>query len=257
MQELTKRLALIGLIAILSGCNSTDALTPQVDVGGGFNSPPVTQSDLDQMSAQTTPVMSTTTQQTAFTTPAETGVTTGADTAGTLQGQADALARNSAARATAESGTDSARTTAERAPAAEASSDAEEVAAVSPAAEARETIRFLPIIGAPVEAVTPLSRRLGAEARSNGLTIRSASDNSSKYILKGYFSAMNDSGKTTVVYVWDVLDGSGARLHRIQGQESVSGTASDPWAAVPARTMEGIAEKTIRQYLDWRGASSG
>ena len=257
MQELTKRLALIGLIAILSGCNSTDALTPQVDVGGGFNSPPVTQGDLDQMSAQTTPVMSTTTQQTAFTTPAETGVTTGADTAGTLQGQADALARNSAARATAESGTDSARTTAERAPAAEASSDAEEVAAVSPAAEARETIRFLPIIGAPVEAVTPLSRRLGAEARSNGLTIRSASDNSSKYILKGYFSAMNDSGKTTVVYVWDVLDGSGARLHRIQGQESVSGTASDPWAAVPARTMEGIAEKTIRQYLDWRGASSG
>ena len=257
MQELTKRLALIGLIAILSGCNSTDALTPQVDVGGGFNSPPVTQSDLDQMSAQTTPVMSTTTQQTAFTTPAETGVTTGADTAGTLQGQADALARNSAARATAESGTDSARTTAERAPAAEASSDAEEVAAVSPAAEAREAIRFLPIIGAPVEAVTPLSRRLGAEARSNGLTIRSASDNSSKYILKGYFSAMNDSGKTTVVYVWDVLDGSGARLHRIQGQESVSGTASDPWAAVPARTMEGIAEKTIRQYLDWRGASSG
>ena len=257
MQELTKRLALIGLIAILSGCNSTDALTPQVDVGGGFNSPPVTQSDLDQMSAQTTPVMSTTTQQPAFTPPAETGVTTGADTAGTLQGQADALARNSAARATAESGTDSARTTAERAPAAEASSDAEEVAAVSPAAEARETIRFLPIIGAPVEAVTPLSRRLGAEARSNGLTIRSASDNSSKYILKGYFSAMNDSGKTTVVYVWDVLDGSGARLHRIQGQESVSGTASDPWAAVPARTMEGIAEKTIRQYLDWRGASSG
>jgi hypothetical protein len=239
---------------MLAGCNSTDALTPQAEVGGGFNSPPVTQNDLDQMSAQTTPVTATS-QQTAFTPSDGTGNTTGADTAGSLQAQADALARNNADRNTTQSDTALARTAAQRSLAAETSTGAEEVAAVSP--EARETIRFLPIIGAPVEAVTPLSKRLGAEARSNGLTIRSASDSSSKYILKGYFSAVNDSGKTTVVYVWDVLDGSGARLHRIQGQETVSGTGTDPWAAVPARTMEGIAQKTIRQYLEWRGAAPG
>jgi hypothetical protein len=258
MQELMKRLALIGLIATLAGCNSTDALTPQVDVGGGsFNSPPVTQNDLDQMSAQTTPVTTTTTQETAFTPSNGNGTSTGADTAGTLEAQADALARNSGTRDTTQSDAALARTNAQRSLAAETSGGAEEIAAVPTAAEAGETIRFLPIIGAPVEAVTPLSKRLGVEARTNGLTIRSASDNSSKYILKGYFSAMIDNGKTTVVYVWDVLDGSGARLHRIQGQESVSGTASDPWAAVPARTMEGIAQKTIREYLDWRGATRG
>jgi hypothetical protein len=254
MHELMKRLALIGLIAALAGCNSTDALIPRADVGGGFNSSPVTQRELDQMSAETTPdttmPVTSTTQQTAFT-----GDTTGADTAGTLQGQADALARNNGA---AGSDVELARTTAQRSLAAETSEGAEEIAALPRAtAEAGETVRFLPIIGAPVEAVTPLSKRLGAEARSNGLTIRSASDNSTKYILKGYFSAMNDNSQTTVVYVWDVLDGSGARLHRIQGQETVSGTASDPWAAVPARTMEGIARKTIRQYLDWRGSAPG
>jgi hypothetical protein len=252
--ELTKRLAVIGLIAILSGCNSTDALTPQVDVGGGLNSSPVTQRDLDQMSAQTTPV-TTTTQQTAFAMPSETGTTSGRDTAGTLQGQADALERNNTGSRTA-SDTALARETAQRSLAAETSGGAEEVAVATPQ-KSGETIRFLPIIGAPVEAVTPLSKRLGAEARSNGLTIRSAFDNSSKYILKGYFSAMKDNGGTTVVYVWDVLDGSGARLHRIQGQETVSGTASDPWSAVPARTMEGIAQKTIREYLDWRGSVPG
>ena len=252
MQELTKRLAVIGLIAILSGCNSTDALTPQVDVGGGFNSPPVTQGDLDQMSAQPTPVTSS--QQTAFTTPAETGTTSGGDTAGTLEAQADALARNTGSRRNSDAAL--ARETAQRSLAAETSGGVEELAAVSPARSA-DTIRFLPIIGAPVEAVTPLSKRLGAEARSSGLTIRSAADNSSKYILKGYFSAMNDNGGTTVVYVWDVLDAGGARLHRIQGQETGSGTAADPWAAVPARTMEGIAQKTIRAYLDWRGAAPG
>ena len=252
MQELMKRLALIGLIATLTGCNSTDALIPPADVGSSFNSPPVTQSDLDQMSADTSPVttmpVSTATQQTAFT---SSGGSTGADTAGTLQGQADALARNNGAHSTAEADAELTRTAAER------SLAAEEVAALPPANAGSETIRFLPIIGAPVEAVTPLSKRLGAEARSGGLTIRSASDASAKYILKGYFSAMNDNGGTTVIYVWDVLDGSGARLHRIQGQETVSGTANDPWTVVPAQTMEGIAQKTIRQYLDWRGSLPG
>ena len=38
MQELMKRLALIGLIATLTGCNSTDALIPPADVGNSFNS---------------------------------------------------------------------------------------------------------------------------------------------------------------------------------------------------------------------------
>jgi len=263
MHTLMKRLALVGLIATLAGCNSTDALIPRVDVGSnGFNSPPVTQGDLDQMSAETSPVTTmpvATAQQTAF---ADTsgldgaGGSTGRDTAGTLQGQADALARN---RAAANTDTEMASTATRRSLAAEeASEGASDVAALPRAsATGSETIRFLPIIGAPVEAVTPLSRRLGAEARSSGLTIRSASDTSAKYILKGYFSAMNDAGKTTVVYVWDVLDGSGARLHRIQGQETVSGTAADPWAAVPAGTMEGIARKTIRQYLDWRGSLPG
>src|SRR5690606_7897607 len=87
MHELTKRLALIGLVAILGGCNSTDALTPQVDVGGSFNSPPVTQSDLDRMSAEQTPAAP---RQSAFT---ETG-DTGSPAANTLQAQADALARD-------------------------------------------------------------------------------------------------------------------------------------------------------------------
>ena len=252
MQELMKRLALIGLIAILTGCNSTDALIPPADIGNGFNSPPVTQSDLDRMSADTSPVttmpVATATQQTAFT---SSGSSTGADTAGTLQGQADALARNNGAGSSAEADAELARTTAER------SLAAEEVASLPAANAGSETIRFLPIIGAPVEAVTPLSKRLGAEARSGGLTIRSASDTSARYILKGYFSAMNDNGKTTVVYVWDVLDGGGARLHRIQGQESVPGTTADPWSVVPAGTMEAIARKTIRQYLDWRGSAPG
>jgi hypothetical protein len=130
---------------------------------------------------------------------------------------------------------------------------------------AGNTIRFLPVIGAPVEAVTPLSRRLGSDARASGLVIRPSNDARAEEILKGYFSAFQGDGpkgkQVTIIYVWDVLDPAGNRLNRMQGQEVVPVRAgsreSDPWAAVPAATMELIAAKTISDYLNWRDSRRG
>jgi hypothetical protein len=105
------------------------------------------------------------------------------------------------------------------------------------AAASVPAIRFLPIIGAPVSAVTPLSQALGNEARSRGLTIKPAA---------------GDTG-VTVIYVWDVLDNAGSRLHRIQGQETVPGPVQgDAWASVPASVMQKIAADTISAYLSWK-----
>lgn len=261
MRTMLNRLAMIGLLTVLCACSSTDALTPQVDVGGGvIPSSAVTESDIAAMSADTTPVGSA--QQTAMMAQtqsrAEVAATTvlapptgGEDTAGTLQGQADALARRQENAAATSS--DAAQQQVVRT---EPSASATGTAALTPAAST-ESVRFLPIIGAPVKAVTPLSKQLGAQARASGLTIKSSSDTTSRHILKGYFSAVADNGKTTVIYVWDVLDGSGARLHRIQGQESVDATSTDPWAVVPARVMEDIAQRTIAQYLAWSRQSRG
>jgi hypothetical protein len=121
----------------------------------------------------------------------------------------------------------------------------------SAATSGKNTIRFLPIIGAPVQAVTPLSKELGNSARANGLVIKGSSDQTAEHVLKGYLSAFSDGKKVTVIYVWDVLDNSGARLHRIQGQETVPGKASDAWSAVPPELMQQIGNATIAEYMKW------
>jgi hypothetical protein len=130
-------------------------------------------------------------------------------------------------------------------------------AAIAPDPAASDAIRFLPIIGAPSNVVMPLSRQLGMEAREKGLVLRDSSSEPAQHILKGYFSAYSDGNRTVVVYVWDVLDASGNRLHRIQGQETVPGKAKDPWASVPASTMQTIATKTMDDYQEWRSKSTG
>jgi hypothetical protein len=118
-------------------------------------------------------------------------------------------------------------------------------------------LQFAPIIGAPVEKVTPLSRQLTAAAKARGLTIVPSADTSPSQILKGYFSLLNENGKVTVVYVFDVLDNSGNRLHRIQGQESTSASsATASWESVPDALMVKIADATMASFAAWRGGAA-
>ncbi|WCK01414.1 hypothetical protein [Agrobacterium tumefaciens] len=229
------------LMLALSGCNTTEALTPQVNVGhNASQSTPVTQGDLDQMAAA------------ADRAPAGAPATTTSVPAyapqNSLQAQAQALSSGS------QYGEPLSQTPNAAQPPAAAPS--QQTASLAPASSAN-SIRFLPIIGAPVQAVTPLSRQLGAEARAKGLTIRASNDNSAENILKGYFSAFADGSKVNIVYVWDVLDANGVRLHRLQGQETVAAKGSDPWAAATDTLMQDIAAKTLNDYTSWKHSQRG
>lgn len=117
-------------------------------------------------------------------------------------------------------------------------------------------IRFAPIVGSTVEAVTPMSRRISLRAKEAGMVIVPADDPGQTHLIKGYFSALPDAGQTTVIYVWDILDGAGDRMHRIQGQETVSGEPDPaaPWAAVPADVMERIGDRMMGELTAWLAA---
>ena len=115
-------------------------------------------------------------------------------------------------------------------------------------------LQFAPIIGATVGAVTPLTERLVARARERGITLAGSGDPATTHLLKGYFSAISEADGTTVIYVWDVVDRSGNRLHRIQGQQKVAGAVGESWDAVPPDTMRAIGDLTIDQFAVWLSA---
>jgi hypothetical protein len=128
------------------------------------------------------------------------------------------------------------------------------VAAIS----STERIQVAPIVGSTVEAVTPLTERLALKAKERGIKLAGSSDSSVTHVLKGYFSAITEGKQTTVIYVWDVLDPAGNRLHRIQGQQKVAAAGGrDGWASVPAETMQAIADQTVDQLTQWLSAKSG
>lgn len=235
-------IAVLGVL--LAGCN-TDGLTPQAEIPGAQNR--ADRTAVDQ------PVQRTETQR-------ENKPFIDSDPVAT-EDRAPQNTLEAQARAIEEGQENPALTKAEEPGNLGANlykSDAkpQSVSSLYTANTAKGTIRFLPIIGAPVQAVTPLSKELGVSARGNGLTIKGSGDQTAEHVLKGYLSAFSDGGNVTIVYVWDVLDNAGARLHRIQGQESVKGGGSDAWAAVPAEVMREIGVATIAEYMKWRQSQS-
>ncbi|MER8747837.1 hypothetical protein NKH57_00885 [Mesorhizobium sp. M1050] len=135
--------------------------------------------------------------------------------------------------------------------------------AQSAAALAKTRLQIAPIVGASVEAATPLTAELQTRARQRGITLAGSADQTATHVLKGYFSTMSEGTDTTVIYVWDVYDPAGNRLHRINGQQkapSVSGGASgagDSWKGVSPATMQAIADQTIDQFAAWLGGKAG
>ncbi len=111
-----------------------------------------------------------------------------------------------------------------------------------------------PIIGAPLEVVTPLSLRFDTIVKTQSITLAANMETDADYILKGYFSNLTENNQTTVLYVWDVMDKQGNRVHRLQGQEKVSG--KNGWSAVSETVMSKIADDTMADYFRWVSANA-
>jgi hypothetical protein len=135
--------------------------------------------------------------------------------------------------------------------------------AQSAAILSKTRLQIAPIVGASVEAATPLTAELQTRARQRGITLAGSTDQTATHVLKGYFSTMSEGKDTTVIYVWDVYDPAGNRLHRINGQQKAPSVNSgdsgggDSWKAVSPATMQAIADQTIDQFAAWLGGKTG
>jgi hypothetical protein len=128
----------------------------------------------------------------------------------------------------------------------------------SAAALSSTRLQIAPLVGASVDAATPLTERLNQKARERGITLVGSTDASATNVLKGYFSVLTEGKDTTVVYVWDLYDPSGNRLHRINGQQKApSINGAEGWAAVSPATMQAVADATIDQLATWLSGKTG
>ncbi len=113
------------------------------------------------------------------------------------------------------------------------------------------TFALQPLTNGPAELLFDLEDTLKQRAPTRQIKIVAADDPSADYQLKGYLSAVGDTTSTLLLYVWDITDRSGRRVHRISGQLTAGGSGTDPWAGVSGATISTTASETIDALGNW------
>ncbi len=116
----------------------------------------------------------------------------------------------------------------------------------------RGKIAIAPVIGAPDSIAKQIVAQLGSETAKNQITVSKTPGEAVDYTLRGYIVAAREATSTKVSYIWDVTNPTGARVHRITGEEVVKGAgAGDPWSSVSPQVVQVIAAKTGQQLSGW------
>jgi hypothetical protein len=114
---------------------------------------------------------------------------------------------------------------------------------------------FTKINGAPGDLLTVLSSSLDKEAAARKINLVPENDATATYRVKGYVSAVGGPSGTLLVYVFDVLDSGGVRIHRVSGQERGGAASSDPWGGISEATIRAAARHAIDDLAAWVNAA--
>jgi hypothetical protein len=127
------------------------------------------------------------------------------------------------------------------------------VASPAPSVQAQPRVAVARVMGnAPDAVARQLSTQLSDALEKQRIAVAKAPIDKADYTLRGYVFAAREKTGIKVGYVWDVMDPSGKRVNRINGEELV-GTpdARDPWAAVTPKVVQAITGKTAASLGVW------
>ena len=108
------------------------------------------------------------------------------------------------------------------------------------------------ILHMPGEMIYGYEDNLKAIAPTRQLAIVNANDPTADYTLKIYLSALGDYSGTLMLYVADVFDRAGVRVHRISGQINAGGSLNDPWSNIKdTGAVSQAAQETVDALGNW------
>jgi hypothetical protein len=113
-------------------------------------------------------------------------------------------------------------------------------------------LALAPVIGAPDAIAKQITAQLTSAIERQRVTIAKSPSEKVDFTLRGYVVAAKEKAATKVSYIWDVTDNTGKRVHRITGEELVSGAGGkDAWVGVNAAVVQAISDKTSASFGAW------
>ncbi|AQS41888.1 MAG: Hypothetical protein BHV28_12020 [Candidatus Tokpelaia hoelldobleri] len=120
----------------------------------------------------------------------------------------------------------------------------------------RQAIRLLPAEDIPPAAMQVLEHAFAQSAPRFGFALNARQNADRTLYLRGYFSAVSneDEKNSTLHYVFDILNRSGERLHRIRGFYPLgpNSSARPLWNGIKSGDCTAIANDILRKITLWQ-----
>lgn len=120
----------------------------------------------------------------------------------------------------------------------------------------RQAIRLLPAEDIPPAAMQAFEHAFAQSAPRFGFALNAGKNADRTLYLRGYFSAVSneDEKDNTLHYVFDILNRSGERLHRIHGLYPLgSNSSARPlWNGIKSDDYTAIANDILRKITLWQ-----
>jgi predicted small secreted protein len=122
----------------------------------------------------------------------------------------------------------------------------------TPPSKGRGTIvSFLPFIGVPVNTADNIYKFIREHAAGENVQLALRLDEPATYRVKTYINAVGGSTTMTFVFIVEIYDVAGARVHRFVGQETGPGASGDPWMGIDGDTMKRIGSRILNGVQSW------
>jgi len=95
------------------------------------------------------------------------------------------------------------------------------------------------------------AQEIAVQAEANRIKLVQRIGAPATYRAKGFLSAVSSDNGANVVYVFDIFDATGKRLHRISGERQAGVSSGDPWSGVGTTTLTQIATDVVFQLDVW------
>jgi hypothetical protein len=116
---------------------------------------------------------------------------------------------------------------------------------------------MLPFTGLPVTIGDGIYQRFRIQARGAGIELVHRLEDPATYRIQGHFVALGNNTTSTFVFTYDIYDVSGARVHRIVGQEVGNQADGDAWGGMTVDGQNRLAARAVRAIKAWLTRAEG
>ncbi len=112
-------------------------------------------------------------------------------------------------------------------------------------------LSFLPFSGVPVNTADAIYKTVRSRATVENVTLALRLDEPATYRIRTYINAVGGSDSSTFVFIVEIYDTAGKRVHRFVGQEYGPGASGDPWSGIDTPTIKHIGERMLDGVKSW------